>query len=786
MKILGLISGGKDSFYNLMQCVAHGHEIIALGNLHPAPQDKKDELDSYMYQTVGHDVIHLYKECLGVPLYRQEIRGTPIEQRSDYVVTPMDETEDLFELLSKAKAAHPDLQAVSVGAILSNYQRIRVEHVCGRLGLMALAFLWQRNQEELLNEMAKAGVNAILVKIAAIGLKQKHLGQSIGDMYPYLVQMNQQYDLHICGEGGEYETITLDCPLFKRRIVVDESEVVIHSDDHFAQVAYLRFKKLHLEDKSEDEIDPNWMSEVNLDPLWDADSLMIPIEKTVRSKQRSSWVGVMADTIIPHEAETAHRRASGEGDNSLYSDHGSSYRSKFSTHKSDIICAIGGTNAFMIPTRKHLSIAEETTMCLQNVQAKLERIGLTWAEVVFMQVFVSDMGTFGVVNGAYKAFFGINPPPRACVGANLPNSIRIQVNCMAIRKTAVNPTPRKTLHIQGISYWAPANIGPYSQATEQAYHGFIAGQIGMIPSSLDIPVPSSLAKETAWSLRNLLQIATVQKLDLAKRSALCIVYVRHYKDFAPVTAAWEHIASKESPAPVLAICVPSLPKGGHVEWQVMMHQGKVYADKASAVPTSQKIDAEADEDGYETDDDNMQTLEKRELHPTTLLLEHEQPITLAAPETQWKTRTQAWFLSPVLMALSVVHLPETSVLATRLSSLSLADEAAQNGTGPGVEDGWENVVAVTLYYHDTLVQDQAYLGSTFEELLSKFASLSLLAHKDRTGEVAADDEEESTMAIVRNIAVTLVPVQAIAGRGVLALTLHAVGKMPTIPGLLLA
>ncbi|KAI8597696.1 hypothetical protein EDD21DRAFT_289362, partial [Dissophora ornata] len=534
-------SGGKDSFYNLMQCVANGHEVIALGNLHPAPQDKKDELDSYMYQTVGHDVIHLYKDCLDVPLYRQEIKGRPIEQGSDYVETAMDETEDLFELLKKAKTAHPDLQAISVGAILSNYQRIRVENVCGRLGLVALAYLWQRNQEELLHEMAQAGVNAILIKIAAIGLKKQHLGRSIGDMYPYLCQMNQEYDLHICGEGGEYETITLDCPLFKRRIVIDESETVIHSDDHFAQVAYLRFKKLHLEDKTEDDMDSGWMSEMNLDPVWDADSIMMPIEDIVCSKQQLKG----SDT--------------------------------FSKHRSDIVCAIGGTNAFEMPNfeaRRHLSIAEETTACLQNVQAKLERIGLTWAEVVFMQVFVTDMGDFGVVNCAYKTFFGINPPPRACVGANLLNSIRIQVSCTAIHKEISSPNPRQTLHVQGISYWAPANIGPYSQATEQSYHAFIAGQIGMVPRTLEIPAPSSLAKETAWSLRNLSQIATVRQSDLVNRTALCIVYVTSPEDFVPVRAAWEHIASNKNPAPLLAICMPSLPKGGQVEWQVILHHGK--------------------------------------------------------------------------------------------------------------------------------------------------------------------------------------------------------------------
>lgn len=29
---------------------------------------------------------------------------------------------------------------------------------------------------------------------------------------------NDEYGSHVCGEGGEYETLTLDCPLFKRRI----------------------------------------------------------------------------------------------------------------------------------------------------------------------------------------------------------------------------------------------------------------------------------------------------------------------------------------------------------------------------------------------------------------------------------------------------------------------------------------------------------------------------------------------------------------------------------------
>ncbi len=35
-----------------------------------------------------------------------------------------------------------------------------------------------------------------------------------------LWQLSEKYGVHICGEGGEYETFTVDCPLFKKKIVM--------------------------------------------------------------------------------------------------------------------------------------------------------------------------------------------------------------------------------------------------------------------------------------------------------------------------------------------------------------------------------------------------------------------------------------------------------------------------------------------------------------------------------------------------------------------------------------
>ena len=36
----------------------------------------------------------------------------------------------------------------------------------------------------------------------------------------FYFQLSKKYGVHVCGEGGEYETFTLDCPLFKKKIIV--------------------------------------------------------------------------------------------------------------------------------------------------------------------------------------------------------------------------------------------------------------------------------------------------------------------------------------------------------------------------------------------------------------------------------------------------------------------------------------------------------------------------------------------------------------------------------------
>lgn len=215
MDVVALISGGKDSCFASHCALLQGQRIVALANLFTPI-----ELDSWMYQSAATDIVGLYAQTFGVPMYRSPLTSATKPHldedfsHSDAPMTEINEVELLYNLLYRIKLDFPSLRGVVSGAILSNYQRVRIEHICARLGLVSLSPLWERDQDALLQEMIDEGMEAVLVKVAALGLDHKHLGKSIQTLQPHLRKLASQFGLNVCGEGGEYESLTLNAPFF--------------------------------------------------------------------------------------------------------------------------------------------------------------------------------------------------------------------------------------------------------------------------------------------------------------------------------------------------------------------------------------------------------------------------------------------------------------------------------------------------------------------------------------------------------------------------------------------
>ncbi|XP_051477222.1 diphthine--ammonia ligase isoform X3 [Apus apus] len=454
MRVVALISGGKDSCYNMMQCVAAGHQIVALANLRPAENTgETDELDSYMYQTVGHHAIDLYADALDLPLYRGFIKGTSVNTGRVYTTCQEDEVEDLYHLLKLVKDKE-GVEGVSVGAILSDYQRVRVEDVCRRLNLQPLAYLWRRNQEILLKEMISSNIQAIIIKVAAFGLDpDKHLGKSLDQMEPYLLELSEKYGVHVCGEGGEYETFTLDCPLFKKKIVVDTAKVIVHSADAFAPVAYLHFLKLHLEDKQGESSSAFLVNSCSCEISCNGD-----VSPSSEEDEPQKNVPVILKSLKHDSLDiTKTFQSSGKSLN------GYQWFSGITVH-------------FLPSTGKNAQ--EVAREAFSSLQANMTSEGLKLKDIILVHLYVKNMEDFNVINSVYVTEFDLCPPARVCVETLLPDGVLFCIDCLAhkhdIAMDDVFRDEKLVMHVQSISHWAPANIGPYSQSIKvedsETYH----------------------------------------------------------------------------------------------------------------------------------------------------------------------------------------------------------------------------------------------------------------------------------------------------------------------------
>lgn len=104
-----------------------------------------------------------------------------------------------------------------------------------------------------------------------------------------------------------------------------------------------------------------------------------------------------------------------------------------------------------------------------------------------------------------------NPPARVTVscGEAMPCKTNIVIH-LRIPKMARLPQEKKALHVQSRSYWAPANIGPYSQATsiiasesngqeKSIWTVAVAGQIPLIPHTMALPPLATMPNLSTYS-----------------------------------------------------------------------------------------------------------------------------------------------------------------------------------------------------------------------------------------------------------------------------------------------
>ncbi|MFH0850549.1 MAG: diphthine--ammonia ligase [Candidatus Bathyarchaeota archaeon] len=205
MRLAALFSGGKDSVLSARLAEKMDHEVSCLVTM------RSENLDSYMFHTVNIDATRLQAEAWGKRWVEAWTAGE--KER---------EIEDLKSVL-----AGLDVDGVVSGAIASSYQRDRVERVCRELGLAHVSPLWGHDRAELLMQVIDEGMDVIITAVAAHGLDESWLGRELNlEAVSQLLRLRKDYGVDPCGEGGEYESLVLDAPWFRKTVVVSKVEKI--------------------------------------------------------------------------------------------------------------------------------------------------------------------------------------------------------------------------------------------------------------------------------------------------------------------------------------------------------------------------------------------------------------------------------------------------------------------------------------------------------------------------------------------------------------------------------
>ena len=205
LRVAALVTGGKDSALALHRTLKRGYEVKHLVTMVPQRED------SWMFHYPNIHMADLFAQAVGIPLVTAETSG--IKEA---------ELTDLKQVLARL-----DVDAIVTGAIFSQYQKKRVDEICQELGLKHIAPLWHKAPLELLKEIVTLKMETIIVGVYAYGFDEIWLGRKINeDTIKDLVELNRKFQVSLVGEGGEYETLVLDAPFFKKKIQLIETKKI--------------------------------------------------------------------------------------------------------------------------------------------------------------------------------------------------------------------------------------------------------------------------------------------------------------------------------------------------------------------------------------------------------------------------------------------------------------------------------------------------------------------------------------------------------------------------------
>ncbi|MCD6312987.1 MAG: diphthine--ammonia ligase [Thaumarchaeota archaeon] len=229
MRLAGLFSGGKDSTYAIYMAEQLGHKVDYLLTVSP------ESGESYFFHYPNIWMTKLQAEAMKKNHLMVSIRSS----------SKQDELKALRRLIERVSGR--------IDGLLSGVARSRAQYdsfkvLCSEMGLRFVTPLWGLEPIKLLERMISEGFTIMIVGVAAEGLGKDLLGRILDEkMIAFLKELWKRYGVSPLGEGGEFESLVVDAPIFRKRIEILDYEICWTGYSGF-----MKIKSARLVEKGED------------------------------------------------------------------------------------------------------------------------------------------------------------------------------------------------------------------------------------------------------------------------------------------------------------------------------------------------------------------------------------------------------------------------------------------------------------------------------------------------------------------------------------------------------
>ena len=199
-----LFSGGKDSTYALYKSINDGHNISCLISLHAF----NDE--SLLYHYPNNNLLDMISKAIEIPIIERYCYNSDKDYEIEQLNLSIKEAVDKYSI-----------EGLVHGAISSKFQLDIFRNICSKLKLKLFSPIWNMKPYDYYYELLESKFEIIITRVAALGLEKEWLGKVIDkENYKILRKLSDKFKFNITFEGGEAETLVLDCPIFKKKIEI--------------------------------------------------------------------------------------------------------------------------------------------------------------------------------------------------------------------------------------------------------------------------------------------------------------------------------------------------------------------------------------------------------------------------------------------------------------------------------------------------------------------------------------------------------------------------------------